>query len=55
MFIIRFIYYGRTDHLLIQTYIHNMVAFLWVSKQLGDGCFIITSIRYELLGDILFT
>ena len=32
-----------------------MVALLWATKQLGDGCFTITSIRYELLGDIILT
>ena len=32
-----------------------MVALYWESKKLGDGCFVVTSIRYELLGDIVLT
>ena len=33
----------------------NMVALLWESKQLCEGCFVVTSIRYELLGDVIQT
>ena len=55
MFIIPSNHYPRTDHLLILTYIHNMAALLWASKQLGKVCFIITSIRFELLLDIILT
>ena len=55
MFIIHSNQCRRTDYLLILTYMHNMVALLWVSKQLGKGCCTITSIRYELLGDIILT